>query len=324
MSRTTFALMAGFLLISSGTITALFADDSQTTPAVETTQNAESGQGTTKFPLPDGLTSLNPNKTVFIDPERKRVFLKSRVCLREGMLEMFACLAGTKEHEAVVAIDTEAYVIHAALLAVGAEPGEPVQFDPEYKPPTGQHLDIFVNWIDDRGRPYRVPAQYWMRHATRRYFIEELETLPADVVLPKDGDLRYDADRKQLIWFGPMTNDDRYEYLPLTRDEAYRAAVQALFDKSQTQPMEADFVFAGSGFWEDENGKKLYLAESGNVICVANFSDAIIDIDVKSDASNDALMFEPYTERIPPLETEVLVELVPRFEKEQQLDESNP
>jgi len=303
------------LLMCCGRNSAISAEE----PAQPSTADAQTPSAeprTQAVALPEGLTPLNPQKTVFIDVKRKRVFLKSRVSLREGLLEMFACLAGTKEHESVVAIETDAYVIHAALLSVGAEPGKPAQFDPEYKPPTGQHIDIFVNWTDHRGRPYRVPAQYWMRHSTRRYYIEPLETLPADVEFPEDSELRYDEKRKQLIWFGPMTDDDRYEYLSLTRNEPYREAVQKLFDKSQTRPMEADFIFAGSGFWEEEDGSKFYLAESGNLICVANFSDAIIDVDVQSDASNEALMFEPYTERIPPLETEVLVELVPRFEKD--------
>ena len=37
---------------------------------------------------------------------------------------MFAVTKGTKEHEAVVSVNTKAYVVHAALLAVGAESGK--------------------------------------------------------------------------------------------------------------------------------------------------------------------------------------------------------
>ncbi|MCA9075086.1 MAG: hypothetical protein KDA93_08640 [Planctomycetaceae bacterium] len=304
-------LITSTLLLMSCSRSTITAAEEPAATVDESAQEVEPGTETAD--LPDGLTPLNPQKTVLIDPKRKRVFLKSRVSLREGLLEMFACLAGTKEHESVVAIETDAYVIHAALLSIGAEPGAPVQFDPEYKPPTGQHIDVFVNWTDDRGRPYRVPAQYWMRHATRRYHIEPLAKFPTDAQLPEEGDMRYDDKRQQLIWFGIMSDDQRYEYMAVSRDEAYRKALQNIFDKSQVRPMEADFIFAGSGFWEDETGKKSYLAESGNLICVANFSDAIIDVDVQSDASNESLMFEPYTERIPPMDTEVLVELVPRF-----------
>ncbi len=266
-------------------------------------------------PAADGPVPLNPQKTVLLDAARKRVFLKATVVLREGVLEMFACLAGTKEHESIVAVETKAYVIHAALLAVGAEPGKPVQFDPEYRPPQGQPIDIFVNWQDDDGRPYRVPAQYWMRHTTRRYYLEPLDALPDGLTLPEDSELRYDEKRRQLIWFGPMNEQQLDRLRFLSKDETYRKIVQKFFDDSQARQMEADFVFAGSSFYEEEDGTKFYLAESGNLICVANFSDAIIDVNVKSASSNEALMFEPYTERIPPLGTKVTVELVPRFEK---------
>ena len=53
------------------------------------------------------------------------------------------------------------------------------------------------------------------------------------------------------------------------------------------------------------------MAENGDVVCVANFGDALLDVSVESSSSNEGLMFEPYAERIPPLGTEVTVELTP-------------
>lgn len=258
---------------------------------------------------------LNVQKTVLLDLANKRLLLKTEVVLRDGLLEMFLCKAHTKEHESIVAIDAEAYVIHAGLLALGAKSGEPVRFDPEYRPPQGQTIDIFVNWTDENGRAHRLPAQKWMRHVTRRYYVEDLAQLPAGFTVPDESELRYDERRKELIWFGPMTEKQRDELLALSNDADYEKAIRSFFGRSQTKQMEAEFVFAGSGFHTDEDGQRFYLAESGNVICVANFSDALIDIAVKSTADNEGLMFEPYTERIPPLGTKVAVELVPRFEK---------
>lgn len=49
------------------------------------------------------------------------------------------------------------------------------------------------------------------------------------------------------------------------------------------------------------SGNKHYLAENGNVICVSNFSDAMLDLPIKSTQVNAALMFEAFTERIPPV-----------------------
>lgn len=263
-----------------------------------------------------GLVPLNPNETVLLDAGRKRLVLKTIVCQREAMLEMFLCKTGTKEHEAVLAVDADAAVIHAGLLALGAEPGRPVQYTPEYKPPAGQTIDIFVNWSDESGRPRRATAQSWVRRVTRRYYVETLEKFPQGLTLPEETEMRFDAKRKELIWFGSMTAAERDRHLALSDDVSYQQAVRKFFADGQSQPMEADFVFAGSSFVVDDAGKQHYMAESGNIVCVANFADATIDVTVKSTAQNEELMFEPYTERIPPEGTAVTLELVPRPRQE--------
>lgn len=265
---------------------------------------------------PTEIVPLNPQKTVLLDSQRKRLLLKTTVVQREALLEMFLCKAGTKEHETIVSIDSEAYVIHAGLLAVGATPGEPVQYTPEYKPPTGQIIDVFVNWVDENSRPRRQPAQEWIRHVTRRYYVSPLKSLPEGFEMPDESELRYDPKRGELIWFGQMSKSERDRHLALSDDKEYQKAIREFYQGSQSKEMEADFVFAGSGFFVDEDGKRHYQAEAGNVICVANFSDATIDVAIRSTAENADLMFEPFTERIPPLGTEVTVELVPRRESE--------
>ncbi len=257
---------------------------------------------------------LNESGTVTLDREQKRLLLKSQVVLREGVLEMFLCRAGTKEHESILAIDSEAYVIHAGLLALGAQAGEPVRFDPDYVPPRGQLLDVVVSWTDAEGQAHREPAQSWVRHVTRRYYVEPLSSLPAGFQMPEETELRYDERRQEIIWFGPMTAKQRDELLALSDETTYRKAIHEFYTRSQTRVMDAQFVFTGSGFHVTESGQRHYLAESGNIICVANFSDAMIDVAMQSTASNDGLMFEPYTERVPPLGTEVIVELIPRLE----------
>lgn len=291
-------------------------------PAAEAPATAAPAANPDKPEAADGAVPLNPQKTVLIDKARKRLLLKTRVAQREALLEMFLCKAGTKEHETVVAIDSDAYVIHAGLLAIGAEPGKPVQYQPEYKPPTGQIIDIFVNWTDEDGRPHRRKAQEWIRHVTRRYYVAPLKALPEGFKMPDETELRHDAKRGELIWFGPMNEAERDRHLALSDDKDYRAGIETFFKDSQSRQMDADFVFAGSGFHVDQAGKRYYLAESGNVICVANFSDATLDVAARSTAENADLMFEPWTERIPPLETEVTVELVPRQDAAQPAERS--
>ena len=72
--------------------------------------------------------------------------------------------------------------------------------------------------------------------------------------------------------------------------------------------MKANWVFAGSGFTKEN----YYLAEDGDVICVANFPTATLDLAAKSSSQgNSNLLYEAYTERIPPRGTAVTIELIP-------------
>lgn len=266
---------------------------------------------------PEAPVRLNPSGTVLLDKAGKRVLLKGQVVLQQGALELFCCLKQTKEHEAIVSVETKAYVVHTALLTLGAKPGTPVRFDPKYQPPTGQRIDVFVNWKDEAGKARREPAQTWIRHATRRFYGEPLAQLPAGLKLPKDLELRYDKRNKELSWYGQMTPKQKTELLALSEDKAYRQAIESFFKRGQSRQMDAHWVFSGSGFYTDpDTGKKTYLAEDGDLICVANFSGATVDLALESSAGNEGLLFEAYTERIPPKETLVTIELVPVFAPE--------
>ncbi len=78
------------------------------------------------------------------------------------------------------------------------------------------------------------------------------------------------------------------------------------------ESMNSEWVFAGSGFWEDpSDGHKYYRADSGDMICVSNFSTAMLDVNIASSAESDQLQFSPFTERIPERFTPVRVVLVP-------------
>lgn len=264
------------------------------------------------------LAPLNKQETVLLDADGKRLILKSEVVLTEGLLELLACLKQTKEHEAILSVPCKAREVHAGLLALGAEPGTPVQFTPDFKPPTGQKIEIFLTWTDENGKRHRDPAQSWVRHATRRYFIEPLAKLPNGVEFPKDKNLKYDEKRGELLWYGSMTDDERDLYFSLSKDKAYRKAVQSLFDQTQLKEMDASFVFPGSSFYTDERtNQEYYQAEAGDLISVANFASSVIDISAESSNTNEGLLFEAYTERIPPVGTKVEIELAPVFDKKE-------
>ncbi len=254
---------------------------------------------------------LNPQKTVLLDKPRGRLYLQTSVALREGLLEMFLCKKQTKEHESVLAIDSSAQVIHAGLLAAGAVPGRPAQFSPKFVPPQGDRIEVWVHWKDEAGNPQRATAQSWVRSLTRRYYAEKIGPLPAGVTIPKDSELRYDPMQQELIWFGIMTAEQEQELAALSTDKTFRDALHKFQVDSQPKGMQADFIFAGSSFVKNPDGQEWYAAEAGNLICVANFSDAILDVNVRSSDVNADASFEPNTPVVPPLRTPVTVELIP-------------
>jgi hypothetical protein len=145
-------------LIAVGITTATAGDDrteaKSNTPAGAADKEARSGK--------DRLKKLADN--LWIDPENKWVILDGEVCMRKGPpLELFACLKGTKEHESIVAVEVKAYMVHAALLSVGAKPGKAVQFQPKYVAATGPEVEILVLWTDAAGKRQKQRAQEWIR-----------------------------------------------------------------------------------------------------------------------------------------------------------------
>jgi hypothetical protein len=109
-----------------------------------------------------------------------------------------------------------------------------------------------------------------------------------------------------------MTDAQRDACLKLSNDAAFQKAIKTFYKQSQIRQMNAKWVFAGSYFLTDEKtGEKFYQAESGDLICVANFASATLDISSSSSATNDDLMFEAFTEHIPPIGTKVTIELIP-------------
>ena len=278
-------------------------------PAVKTVKPAEASKS--KEPVP-----LNAQGTVLLDVTGKRLLLKTKVCLQDGLLEMFCCLKQTKEHESILSVESEAYVIHTGLLALGAKTGSPVRFQPEYAPPKGTRIRIFCQWKDKEGKPHREPAEKWVRNSSRRFFVEIFEAKPEGLVTMEGSELKWDEKNKELYWFGHMTEKQRDTFLAMSKNEQYRKAIKKFYETTQPKPLDSPWVFTGSGFYVDETtGRKSYLAEGGEVICVANFPTAMLDVATKSSSEGESnLMWEAWTERIPPVGTEVLLELVPDFE----------
>ena len=147
------------------------------------------------------LVRLSPTEEVWIDRGRKEVVVGGSIALERGAIEVFACPARTKDHEAVVATKSSAKLVHAALLAIGLDPGRPVSFQPKYRAAEGPAVSILVRWRDADGAPRECRAQEWIRDARTG------EALAADWVFtgsafwrdPADGREYYQADGGDLV-----------------------------------------------------------------------------------------------------------------------------
>ncbi len=199
------------------------------------------------FAIPETWKRLSKDE-IWVDLDARQVIVGGHICLTAGALEFFACPLHTKEHESVVSTHASAKFVHAALLAVGAKPGSPVSYDPDYKPATGPKVKISVRWMQD-GKLVEKPAQQMVRSIKTR------------------------------------------------------------------EPMEHDWLFTGSGTWKNpDTGESVYLADSGELICVSNFGNATLDLPVKSSDDASGLLFEALSENIPDLGTLVLLVLEPDVE----------
>ncbi|MCS7306447.1 MAG: YdjY domain-containing protein [Thermoguttaceae bacterium] len=149
----------------------------------------------------DKLIRLHPIFPVWADRDQKRIVMVGEVCKREGMLEMFACPRRTKEHESIVVVDTSAQIVHAGLLAVGAEPGRPVQYHPTYKAATGDEIEVTVVWKDKEGRQHTARAQDWVRHARTKKPMEHPWVFAGSVFAKSEetGQVSYMADGGDFI-----------------------------------------------------------------------------------------------------------------------------
>ena len=86
-----------------------------------------------------------------------------------------------------------------------------------------------------------------------------------------------------------------------------------VWDEKTKAPLAIDWVFAGSVIYEDRITKKpVYAADEGDLITVANFASAILDLPMASSANDADRMFTANTKKIPPIGTEVFVVLGPR------------
>ncbi len=196
---------------------------------------------------------LHPQFEVWLDNTNKQVIVGGRICFRNGPLEMFACPHRTKEHESIVSTVSNGEIVHVGLLATGATPGKPVQWDPDFVAASGPVVHITVVWTED-GTRKEVRAQ------------------------------------------------------------------EMITDMVTNEPLRHEFVYCGSGEWRDPENPSYreFWADSGDLICVSNFSTALMDLQIESSSAQGGLMFHANPDKIPELGKPVLLMLQPEQPKLEQ------
>ncbi len=89
-------------------------------------------------------------------------------------------------------------------------------------------------------------------------------------------------------------------------------------DEKAGKALSQSWVFAGSELFVDPLTKKtVYAADEGDLITVANFGSAILDLPFASSASDAERVFSANTPQVAPLGTEVFLLLRPRSDQPQ-------
>lgn len=112
------------------------------TPAVTSAQESQPAEGAAEG-VREGEAALE------IDREHRVVRVRCQALRVDMPLEFFCVLWGTADHESVLRTRVKPSEIHAALLALGLEPGHPLRFVPQTKtwlPPSGPPISVLVEW----------------------------------------------------------------------------------------------------------------------------------------------------------------------------------
>jgi hypothetical protein len=105
----------------------------------------------------DGIVPLDCH-----NPQTPDVFLEVTVCTRD-----------TKEHESLVMTRATASNVHAALLAIGLQPGAPGRWNYENRtftpvPPRGSPVRVTLAYFGADGKEIEAPATDWIINAATK------------------------------------------------------------------------------------------------------------------------------------------------------------
>jgi hypothetical protein len=207
-----------------------------------------------------------------------------------------------------------------------AKPPEPKKLpEPKGAKRLSKEFDV---WLDPKQKAVLVDGQISLREGWLEMFACTRNTKEHESIVSANtraepvhaGLLAIGAKAGSPVQFEPKYNPPTGDEIEVSiywideKGKAHTARAQDWIKDIHTgKAMTHPFVFAGSSFWTDpDTGKQYYQAEGGDLICVSNFGTAMLDIPVQSSQSNEALEFEAFTEKIPPLGAPVRLILKPK------------
>jgi hypothetical protein len=211
------------------------------------------------------------------------------------------------------------------------DPPEEAPPIPDTYKPLNKGKTIFFEKAADGARRVHLLTEVVLREGPLEVFLCKLNTKEHEAILHIDADAR--EIHFALVAAGAVAGSPAKfvpEYKPATGTKikvtvTYREkgkvktapAADWVTDKVSGKHLAHDWVFAGSRFFKDPEGKNpdYYMANNGEVISLSNFPDSMMDLPVKSSKDAADLIFEADTAKIPPLRSPVLVTLEPVVEK---------
>ncbi len=208
-----------------------------------------------------------------------------------------------------------------ACLFAQDRPARPVDtFQPN---PTWKALGKAL-WFDPQSRELIMRARVCLRSGALEHFLCGSNTKEHESILATDapayqihaGLLLTGAEVGHPVRFRPKFEPPagtpiRIEIEWVEEGKPRKAdAREWVRDEKAKTTLKVDWVFAGSEFYEDrETKKQLYAAAEGDLITVANFTSAILDVPLASSDSDADRLFVANTEKVPPEGTYVTLRL---------------
>ena len=220
-------------------------------------------------------------------------------------------------------------LVLAVLLGFQAdEPAKPatktagatIQPDPSWKS-LGKSL-----WFDPKERRLYLKARVVLREGFLEHLMCSKGTKEHEAILATDavpyeihaGLLATKAEAGKPVQFVPKFEPPTgsaiaIELRWMENGKLRKQDAREWIKTEKDKPLERDWVFAGSQLYDDViTKKKRYAADDGDLITVANFASAILDLPIESSANDADRAFSTNTAQIPAVGTEVLVALYPR------------